>query len=47
MTYIEDAGYNTADFPYINDWMNRFQSLPGFAQQIELMPVKSRPPTKQ
>ena len=46
MTYLEDAGYCTADFPYINDWMNRFQSLSGFANQLELMPVKGWPPTK-
>ena len=47
MTYLEDAGYYTTDFPYINEWMNRFQSLPGFAKQLELMPAKGWPTTKQ
>jgi len=46
MTYLEDAGYCPANFPYINEWMDRFQLLSGFAKQLELMPVSGRPQTK-
>ena len=44
MSYLADAGYDSADFPAVAAWTERFRALPGFAAQLELMPVAGWPP---
>lgn len=39
-SYLTDAGYDPADFPNVLAWLERFKALPGFATQMELMPVE-------
>lgn len=43
-SYLTDAGYDAADFPNVAAWMDRFRALPGFALQLELMPIDNWPP---
>ena len=43
-SYLTDAGYNATDFPNVAAWMDRFRSQPGFALQLELMPIENWPP---
>ncbi len=45
LSYLADAQYDPADFPAITAWQERFQDLPGFARQIDLMPIDNWPPT--
>lgn len=44
MSYLADAGYDVSGFPAIIAWQNRFQALPGFGWQIDLMPIENWPP---
>jgi glutathione S-transferase len=44
MSFLADAGYDVADFPAVAAWRERFQALPGFAWQLELMPIENWPP---
>ncbi len=44
MSYLADAGYDVAEFPAVAAWQQRFQALPGFAWQIDLMPIDNWPP---
>lgn len=44
MSYLDDAGYDGADFPGVTGWIDRFRALPGFALQLDLMPVEDWPP---
>jgi len=44
MSYLADAGYDVADYPNVSGWLDRFRELPGFATQIELMPIENWPP---
>ena len=44
MSFLADAQYDPADFPAIAAWKERFQALPGFALQLELMPIENWPP---
>ena len=44
MSYLADAGYDVADFPGVAAWLDRFRALPGFALQLELMPIVNWPP---
>ena len=43
-SYLTDAGYDAVDFPNVAAWMERFRALPGFALQLELMPIDNWPP---
>lgn len=45
-TYLADAGYDPADFPYVMAWQERFRALPGYATQLELMPAENWPPAR-
>ena len=44
MSYLADAGYDTADFPASAAWIERFRAQSGFAPQLELMPIENWPP---
>ena len=46
-SYLSDAGYDPADFPNVQGWMDRFRALPGFATLLELMPADNWPPANQ
>ena len=43
-SFLTDAGYDAGDFPGIAAWTERFKALPGFALQLELMPIENWPP---
>lgn len=40
MTYLEDAGYDPADYPNTVAWMERFRTIPGWRPQREMMPLE-------
>ena len=44
-SFLADAGYDPADFPALTAWQQRFQGLPGFAWQLDLMPIENWPPS--
>lgn len=44
LSYLNDAGYDPADFPAVTAWQQRFQDLAGFGWQIDLMPIDNWPP---
>lgn len=46
LSYLGDAGYDPADFPNVAAWQARFQALPGFAWQTDLMPIENWPPSQ-
>jgi len=45
-TFMEDAGYNPADHPNFSAWRTRFEALPGWGSQLDLMPSPNWPPKK-
>ncbi|MEK9707034.1 MAG: glutathione S-transferase family protein [Alphaproteobacteria bacterium] len=45
-TFMEDAGYNPADYPNFSAWRTRFEALPGWGSQLDLMPSPNWPPKK-
>ena len=42
---LADAGYDVDDFPAVAAWKERLQALPGFAWQLDLMPIENWPPS--
>ena len=45
-SFLVDAGYDAAEFPNLVAWQERFEALPGFGTQLELMPAPNWPPAK-